>query len=109
MAKKKNKRSASNGKKPGKGNKGNQANKGKGGAGSKKPSSSSGPVKLESEKKLAKEAGSKEPPKGFNRIPYWLKHEKGMSDFVASAIVLLAGGVIVTLVAFLLTIVWPAR
>jgi hypothetical protein len=60
----------------------------------------------------SKEAKLKEPqkpPEGINRIPYWLKHEKGFSDFTAGIIVLLTGGLIITVVTYLLTILWPAH
>lgn len=58
-----------------------------------------------------KEALSKpeEPPTGFNRIPYWLRHEKGFSDMVAGGLVLLAGGLLIVVVSLFLILVWPAR
>ena len=47
-------------------------------------------------------------PKGFNRIPYWLRHELGLSDTVAGTIVVLASGAAIMLVVYLLSLVWPA-
>ena len=52
---------------------------------------------------------SKVPPKGFARIPYWMRHEKGYSDFVAGVLVTLAGGAIIIIVSYILILVWPAQ
>lgn len=48
-------------------------------------------------------------PEGFNRIPYWMHHEKGLSDFVAGVLVTLAGGIIIMVVCYILILVWPAK
>lgn len=54
-------------------------------------------------------ASSAEIPKGFNRIPYWLRYEKHMSDFTAGTLVVLVGGVAIILLFYVLVLVWPAR
>ena len=51
----------------------------------------------------------KDPPTVFNRIPYMLRHEKGLSDIVAGSLVLLAGGLLIVVVSYILILVWPAR
>lgn len=61
--------------------------------------------KIEIKKITAK---PKEPPKGINAIPYWLRHEKGFSDLVAGGIVLLGAGLIIVVLSFLLILLWPA-
>ncbi len=50
----------------------------------------------------------KEPPKGLNKIPYWLRHEKGLSDFVAGGIVLIGAGLLIVIICSVLVLVWPA-
>jgi len=50
----------------------------------------------------------KEPPKGLNKIPYWLRHEKGLSDFVAGGIVLIGAGLLIVIVCSILILAWPA-
>lgn len=52
---------------------------------------------------------SKPPPTGLARIPYWMRHEKGYSDFVAGVLVTLAGGAIIIIVSYILILVWPAQ
>jgi hypothetical protein len=46
---------------------------------------------------------------GLNRIPQWLTQDKGLPDWLAGSVVVVGGGLILALVIWLLTVVWPAR
>ncbi len=56
------------------------------------------------------EGGAKElkDKRGLNRIPQWLTQEKGLPDWLAGAVVVIAGGLLMTLFVFIMTQVWPA-
>ena len=46
--------------------------------------------------------------RGLNRIPQWLTQEKGLPDWLAGAVVVIGGGLLMTLFVFIMTQVWPA-
>jgi hypothetical protein len=56
---------------------------------------------------LASKGAGAKPKRGLNKIPYWLRHEVGLHDWIASSVVIVGGGLLLTLVVWLLSVVWP--
>ena len=46
--------------------------------------------------------------RGLNRIPQWLTTDKGMPDWLAGTVVVIAGGLLLTGFVAILVAVWPA-
>jgi hypothetical protein len=59
--------------------------------------------------KAAPKAGAKvaEPKRGLNKIPGWLRHDLGWHDWIASSVVIIGGGLALTLLVWILSVVWP--
>lgn len=49
------------------------------------------------------------PERGLNRIPQWLTRDKGLPDWLAGSVVVVAGGLLLTLLVWLLILIFPAR
>ena len=45
---------------------------------------------------------------GINGIPRWLRDEKGLPDLVAGSVVIVAGGILFTVLVGLLVVIFPA-
>lgn len=54
-------------------------------------------------------SAAEKPERGLNKIPQWLTREKGMPDWLAGSVVVVAGGLLLTLLVWLLILIFPAR
>ena len=46
--------------------------------------------------------------RGLNRIPQWLTEDKGLPDWLAGSVVVVACGLLLSLLVLILSAVWPA-
>ncbi len=56
--------------------------------------------------KIAMRPGDK-PKRGINKIPGYLRNEWGLHDWIASSVIIVGGGLAMTLVVWILSVVWP--
>ena len=47
--------------------------------------------------------------RGLNQIPRWLTQEKGLPDWLAGSLVVIAGGLLIALLVWILILIFPAR
>lgn len=52
-------------------------------------------------------AASAKPKRGINKIPRYLRRELGLHDWIASSVVIVGGGLALTLLVWFLSVVWP--
>ena len=57
--------------------------------------------------KGGKDAASAKPPRGLNKFPGWLRHGLGLHDWLASSVVIIVGGLALTLLVWILSVAWP--
>ena len=46
--------------------------------------------------------------RGLKRIPVWLTRDKGLPDWLAGCVVVVASGLLLTLFVWILVVAWPA-
>ena len=47
--------------------------------------------------------------RGINRFPQWLTRDKGLPDWLAGTVVVIAGGLLMTAVVALLILIFPVK
>lgn len=52
-------------------------------------------------------AAGQKPKRGINKIPRYLRRELGLHDWIASSVVIVGGGLAMTLLVWILSVVWP--
>jgi len=66
-----------------------------------------GQIADKGEGKGAGPAAGKKPDRGINKIPRYLRHELGLHDWIASSVVIVGGGLAMTLLVWILSVFWP--
>ncbi len=55
-----------------------------------------------------KKGSEEKPARGINKLPSYLRNELGLHDWIASSVVIVGGGLALTLLVWVLSVVWPA-